>query len=443
MTVSRKKIVKKISKSKTTQGPLLVEALDNGIPFIYEMMPNAKTVSIGYWILTGSRFESPNELGYSHLCEHMLFKGIHKGGPKTVAFKIDLLGGHVNASTSREDTCFYLTTSRELVKNGLKLLSDIVFRPIFKELELEREKKVIEEEIKMYRDSPEDAIFDLFMETIYKGSGLAHSELGTFESVGNCSVRGLSNFYKNNYHANNILVTMAGPLEAEKAYKMVNDSISKYNIRTKRKNIPVKGRVNYKRKIKHYEKELEQVQFILSLPGFPSKDSRNWKLELLNIIAGGNQSSRLFQTIREKKGLCYSIYSYRSSFDDTGLWAIYGSTSYSNFTKSIDAIVQELINLGVDPIKEKSFMAAKNYLQLNFLMSLESTEVRMSRLAKNFMTYGRIIDPADIIEEIKSFPKSDILAVYKKIFKPQNISLVSLGRGRLSPDKIKSKLGKK
>jgi len=402
-----------------------------GIPIniLYEQADFIPTVSMGIWVNSGSRHEQNDQLGYAHLVEHMAFKAIPKFGARQVAQKIDELGGHLNASTSRENTFYYVTVTPDLLIKGLDLLIQIVLFPLFSEKELKREQGVILEEIKMYQDSPDDFILDYFLEEVYKKNSIAHTELGNQESVLGCTIKSLMDFYNQHYHSGNILFTMVGSDPVDKALAAIEKVFEKYqNLVKQPRSVTKPKKPVFQPGFYHLEKDLEQVQFVAAFPAYEVTNQRNFALELLNIMVGGNQSSLLFQSIREKKGLCYTISSARTTFLDSGFWGIYGATMPDRLVVTLTTMKKELERLSKKFFTKGNLFAAKNFFNLNFLMSLESSEYRMFRLAKNFLLYGRQIDYLAVKQKVDAISMEEVLQEYRDIVDFRKIALVSLGK---------------
>lgn len=407
---------------------------------LYEKVDYIPTVSLGIWVNSGSRHEMAAQYGYAHLLEHMMFKAGPKAGPQKIAMLIDELGGHVNASTSREYTFYYLTVTPDLFEKGLRLLLHIVYFPIFLVRELEREKEVILEEIAMYEDSPEDYILDLVLLKIFQKSGLAHSELGTEESLGSCSVETLTDFYLNHYRSENMILSVVGPLEINKGLEKLRHVFAKekLTIAASRSNVEkrTKRKARFYSGIYHQEKELEQVQFALTFPAYKIGDNRNYPLELMNTILGGNQSSLLFQNIREKKGLCYNISSARTSFQDIGIWGIYGASSHKRIEKTFVEILRELNKNKEKVFSKKNLRSAKNYFNINFLMSLESSDYRMFRLIRNYLIHGKYVDYDEVKRRVEKIELDEVMHIFSEIIDFNSLAVISYGRNSFDLQKI-------
>jgi len=400
---------------------------DNGLNVLLEPIKEVVSVSVGLWINKGSRDENPDQYGYAHLVEHMLFKGTEKYTAGDIARSIDRVGGQHNAATNREYTCYYINVVSDYVELALEILSDMYYNSLFDAEELEKEKNVIVEEIRMYEDTPDEFIHDFFMEKMLQGHSLSHSILGSVDGILNTSRESISTFYDSHYVNNNAILAIAGNFDSDKAKNLISTYFGK------EKSViiplsPVEDGIPSRISREHMEKDLEQVHFCLGLEGIKRGDDDRWGLYILSTILGGSMSSRLFQNIREKEGISYSIYSFHSSYIDCGIFGIYCATLPEKFGLTIDLIMKECKKMFYDGITDVEFNDTKTYMKGNLALSLESNEVRMSQLARNEMTYGRYFDFNDIVKIIDKITLDDYMRVCDKIFKDKTMSLVSLGK---------------
>ncbi len=410
----------------------------HGFDILYESIPSAITVTFGIWVRNGSRYETNKEIGYAHFLEHILFKAMPGAGPKAVAKKIDQLGGYVNAYTSKEHTVFFGTFTPDLLARGIRLLLGIVFFPHFLPREISREISVVLEEIKMYQDSPDDFLIDFLFEKLFAGSGLAHSELGNMESVSSIAEDKLLAYYHKVIHSGNILFSMVGPMEQNPSMDILEKELVKIlpYINTSsgvRKKTP--GKKNKSNKsitvhytTEHHERDLEQMHFVFSFPGFPYGTKESLHLDLFNIIVGGNQSSMLFQEIREKRGLCYHISSSSLRFSDVGVWNIAGATDFARFydlQNKTMTLLKQLMSKGLRPNELK---AAKNFMKINLMMSLESTENRMNRNARQYLINNKIFSIQDMVQKIERIEMTDLFQVLDGLFSKQQYAVTTIGK---------------
>lgn len=401
--------------------------LENGITVLLEPIKSVVSISAGLWIKVGSRHEKKNQLGYAHFIEHMLFKGTEKYSAKEIAQIVDRVGGQHNAITNREYTCYYINVISDYLESSLDLLSEMYYRSVFDKEDIEKEKNVILEEISMYEDTPDEIIHDIFMEAMLSGHPLGNPILGTTESIHSIDRKKTIDFLNDNYKNENCIFTLAGNFDVEKIKSLIN----KYFTETDKKNntaiteeyaTPVRIYHN------HVERDLEQVHFCLGTEGLKKNDKDRWALYTLSTILGGSVSSRLFQNIREKEGLCYSIYSFHSSYSDNGVFGIYCGTSPEKYQRVLNLILEECKSLVKDSITVQELNDIKAYIKGNLALSLESTEVKMGQLARNEITYGRTFSFEEIVKKIDSVSINDFRNVCHKILSQKRLTVVSIGK---------------
>ncbi len=372
--------------------------LKNGLKVILEPIPTVRSVAIGIWVGTGSRHEIANNNGISHFIEHMFFKGTHNRSAKDIAEAFDSIGGIINAFTSKEYTCYYTKLLDEHVEMGLKLLSDMFFNSKFDKSELERERNVVIEEIKMNEDTPDDQIHDIIANISFKDNSLGYSILGSDEILLNLTRDKIVDYIEEKYTINNSVITIAGNINND-----IIDLINKYFLvfnNNGPKNTINKANFYADEMIKI--KQTEQAHIAIALPGLAISDPNLYSLILLNNIIGGSMSSRLFQEIREKRGLAYSVFSYHSSYNDTGLFTIYAGTAPSQVDEVIDIINNILIDIKSNGIDEREILKGKEQLKGSLMLSLESTNSRMNRLGKNELLLGKHLSLDEVLRKINS-----------------------------------------
>jgi predicted Zn-dependent peptidase len=399
---------------------------ENGMSVILEPIDGVVSVSVGLWIKSGSRNENNDQFGYAHFIEHMLFKGTKNYSARKIAQIVDRVGGQHNAATNREYTCYYINVVSDYLELAVQLLAEMYYDSLFDSIELEKEKNVIMEEIRMYEDTPDDLIHDVFMECMLKGHPLSHSILGSYESIRNASRAKLVRFFENQYRNDNSIFVIAGKFDREAALSLVNKSFSRNNGASKTET-PVHirpSRVDYQ----HIEKDLEQVHFCLGTEGINRDDDDRWGLYLLSTILGGSMSSRLFQNIREKEGISYSIYSFHSSYADSGVFGIYCATLPENYARAVELIVEECRNIAFHGITNEELQDAKDFMKGNLALSLESVEVRMGQLAKDEITFQRNLSFDDIVRCINNVTMNDFERICDRLFGKKELSVVSVGK---------------
>lgn len=398
---------------------------DNGLSVLLEPIEGVVSVSVGLWIKSGSRNEDDAQHGYAHFIEHMLFKGTKNYSARDIARIVDRVGGQHNAATNREYTCYYINVVSDYIELAMQLLAETFYDSLFDSGELEKEKNVVMEEIRMYEDAPDELIHDLFMENMLKGHPLSHPILGTHESIRKTTRDTLVNFYQDQYRNDNVILAIAGNFSRESAEKLVK----KYFSRSGGPSAAPAGdaaapyRVNYF----HLEKELEQVHFCLGTDGIRRDDDDRWGLYILSTVLGGSMSSRLFQNIREKEGISYSIYSFHSSYSDCGIFGIYCATLPENYVRAIDLIAAECRDIVDKEITDEELQDAKDFIKGNLALSLESVEVRMGQLAKDEITFKRSFAFSEVVESINKVTMDDFRRICGRIFGNRGLSVVSVG----------------
>src|SRR5690554_3783764 len=336
------------------------DLLSNGLPVVCETIPHVRSVSMGFWVACGSRNENSKEEGISHLIEHMVFKGTKNRTTREIAEAIDSVGGHLNAFTTKEYTCFYLKILDRHFRLGLELLSDLVTHPLLTQKDLEKEKNVVLEEIKSYEDSPDELVFDLFTQTILDQHPLAHSILGTPETIHTINRDDLIAYKERFYTPDNSCLAVAGNIEFPALMRVAEEvwqPLSGKGGKEQEYSVAVQGRNNFRRK------ETEQVHLCLGTPGFPRRHRQRYVMLVLDSILGGSSSSRLFQELREERGMVYATGSQHASFKDTGLYSVYAGTSPHYFEEVVEVIHDELLRLAEKIVAEEEIKRAKEQIK--------------------------------------------------------------------------------
>ena len=400
------------------------EHLDNGIRLVAERIPTVKSVSLGIWVCVGSRDEDEIEAGISHFTEHMFFKGTAHRSAHDIALEMDALGGELNAFTTRETTTFYVKVLDEHLSKGIEIISDLFMHSSMVRKDMEKEKQVVLEELKMVEDDPEDYIHDMHSRLVWDGNPLARPIVGSVKTIQGLSRNRMLDFIGVHYHPANIIVSAAGNFEFSNLLKLLNKSIGKL-----RRKVTENRRMQpeLKNGIIVKNKPIEQVHLCLGTLGLPQNDKRRYALYALNSILGSSMSSRLFQEVREKRGLVYSIYSYLSSFTDSGLMNIYAGTSKESLMPVLELVLKEIKTIRRDGISRKEMNRVKNQMKGNLMLGLESTSNRMSRIARDEIYSGRFYTTDDIINEINRITPSQIQGLLYDLFKSEYLSLAILG----------------
>jgi len=399
--------------------------LDNGIRVVSEFMPNALSVSLGVWIDTGSSSEDPDDNGLSHFIEHLLFKGTPTRTAHQIAHEIDEVGGVLNAFTSREFVCYYVKVLHHHFQRGFDLLADIVQHPLFPSDEIEKERAVILQEIRMLEDTPDDRVHDLFTQTIWEGHPLGSPIIGYAPGIERMTRDQIHAFWQSHYQSGNLIIAAAGNVDHDTVVRETCRLFS--DIPVGRFTLPERPRPVVSRKLRIFEKELEQEHLCIGLPAFPQSHPDRYALLLINTILGGSMSSRLFQEIREKRGLAYSIYSYLSMHAETGALAVYAGTTAHQCDEIIHLVQSELTRLAAEPVTEKELSSAREQLKGNILLSLESSDNRMAKLAKNEFYHGCYIPLDEIDREMEKVTPLSLAEVAASLVRDESLNMVMLG----------------
>lgn len=398
--------------------------LSNGIRVISQRIPHACSVTIGIWVVGGSRQEKPEFSGVSHFIEHLLFKGTGKRSSFEIAREMDSMGGFMNAFTGREFVCYYAKVLSDFFPKALDILADIFLDSQFPEDEIENERKVILQEIKMLEDNPDDQLHELFHRLFWSGHQLGMPIIGSVESVEGMSRDFLADYKKDTYLAGDIIISGAGNLEHQHLVEMLTayfQSIPSGSSRVP-SSIPL-----YSKKFSKEERGLEQLLFSLGTKGLPQNHPGRYDLLIINTILGGSMSSRLFQEVREKEGLAYSIYSFLESHSDTGAFVISAGTTADKFSKVMDIVLRELRRLKSEPLSHDLLAAAREQLKGNILLSLESSDNIMSKLAKNEIYLGGYQSIEQVIAGFSAVNSETVLDLCNEIFDEKYFTLQLLG----------------
>ncbi|MBF0563863.1 MAG: insulinase family protein [Nitrospirae bacterium] len=382
--------------------------LDNGIPLVMEKVEGVRSVAVGIWVKVGARFEAPGKNGISHFVEHMFFKGTKNRSQKAIAIEIDSLGGDLNAFTSRESTTFYVKLLSDYVEKGVDVLADIFFNSLFKEEDIEKEQEIITEEIMMVEDTPDDYIHDLFYQDIWGLEGLGMPVLGTKETVLSFGREDLLTHIASYYCHDDVVISCAGNIDFDGYLRMFNDKFgAAKSLCPKSKNMSLS---TFGTALKVYEKDHSEVHMCIGVKGVKQDSELRYPFLVLNTIFGSGVSSRLFQEVRETRGLVYTIYSFLSSYHDTGVFAVYAGAGRKKYVEVIETVIKEMASLK-ETITDKEIERAKNQIKGNMLMSLESSSGRMHNIARQEIYYGRYYPPEEIISGIEKVLKSDVAGI--------------------------------
>jgi predicted Zn-dependent peptidase len=399
------------------------EYLQNGLPVVMEPLKNMRSVVVGIWVKVGSRYEPSEKNGISHFLEHMYFKGTKKRSAKDISVETDSLGGELNAFTSRENTAFYVKVLDEFLKQGLDLLLDIFLNSTFPDEDIEKEKKIVKEEIKMVEDTPDDYIHDLSNRTIWGDTGIGQSVLGRRETIRAFTRNDILSHIKKYYGTKDIVIACAGNFEHDQLVSVLNKDLG--NLR--RGSEPERDAPpEFHNRVEVFNKDLSEAHFCVGIKGIPHASRERYCLYIINTILGAGVSSRLFQEIREKRGLAYSIYSFVSSYIDTGVWGIYAGVSRKKVREVIELILQEIYSLK-DTLHDTELHRAKNQLKGNIILGLESTGSRMNNIARQEIYHGKYFSPKEIMHEIDAITLDQTKELCERLLQKESLSLTVYG----------------
>jgi predicted Zn-dependent peptidase len=394
---------------------IVKETLENGLTLVTESVPGVRSVAVGVWLKRGSRHERPELSGISHFIEHMVFKGTKTRTAARIAEEMDSIGGHMDAFTAKEYASFHLKVLDEHLSLAVDILGDIVMNPLFDPDEMAREKRVIFEEIAMVEDTPDDLVMELFAEAFWPRHPLGRSILGTRRTLQRLRREDLARFFARVYQPSNILIAAAGQLDHEATASLVRRHFS--GLRPRRS--PANGRPprDVPRVVTRSKRELEQVHICLGTVGLNQTHPERHAGYVLNTVLGGSMSSRLFQNIREKRGLVYSISSGVTAYSDSGLFSIYAATSRDSAREVIRLTLEEVRRLCGERLGEEELRRAKDHLRGGLVLSLEYTGARMSQLAREEIYFGRSFTLDEILSELEAVTAEDVQRVASELFR--------------------------
>lgn len=399
--------------------------LDNGVRLLSETLPQAYSVALGLWVEVGSRDEPASLGGVSHFIEHMAFKGTARRDALTLAREIDRLGGHANAFTGKENTCFHARALAEHLPELGDILCDILLHPSYDPVELERERQVILQELSFVDDSPDELVHVLFSEAFWPGHALGRPILGTAETVGNLGRQAMLDYMDANYSPANLVVAAVGAVDHQRLVALLGDEFNALPTR------PFAGRRTspaVKPGLLVVRRDLEQVQVAMGAPAPANASPERFAAALLNTILGGSMSSRLFQEVRERRGLAYSIYSYLSSYSDVGMLGVSMGVAPDKAAEALAVALDEMERLAQPgAILHEELAHAKDHLKGSILLSAENPESRMSRLARNEFTFGRAVPMEEVIANIEAVEMEQLTALARDGLARNRLGVTVLG----------------
>jgi predicted Zn-dependent peptidase len=418
--------------SETETGNLETErnlrrtVLPNGLIVLTEQMEHMRSVAMGVWVKSGSRYEPAETNGISHFVEHMLFKGTRSRSAQHIAREMDSIGGNLDAYTGKETICFSVKALSNHVPIALDVLADLVLNPTFAELDIERERDVILEEIKIDEDNPDVLVHEIFTQNFWKDQPLGKPILGTTQTVSGLTQPTLFGYHGERFRGGNMVFSAAGKLDHDEFVATVAEKFAtlaagtaEMDFGTALVSAPL---------ILRNKRSLEQVQICLGVPSPPITDENRYATLILNTVLGGGMSSRLFQTIREERGMAYSIYSDLSPYSDTGSLCVYAGTSADKALEMIDLVMAEFRSLKETPLSDEELTRAKEQVKGNILLGLESSSARMSNLARQEMYFQHFFTVDEVLDRLDAVTASQVQTMAQKLFISERIAVTLLGR---------------
>lgn len=405
--------------------------ISNGIRTVIETVPNVRSVALGIYVETGSAYENEQNNGISHMVEHMVFKGTHSRTAHEIAIETALLGDDLNAYTAKEVTCFYARVLDEQLTSVIEILGDMLCNSVFREEDLEREKGIILDEIDMYEDSPEDMVQEQFQKLVWKGHPLGYIISGVEENVRRISREELLEFWRTSYTAERVLISVAGNVDVQEVLYLLEKNFAAIlqGEPVKRPGIPVYSPVR-----QVFQKETEQMHLCMGFPGVSHTDNRTYVLSMVNNILGGSSCSRLFQQIREEQGHCYSIYSYGSSYRETGTVQIYAGMNPEHLTDVCRGILQVIQDLQTQGPSQEEITNAMLQIRAELYLSMENTHNRMNHNARSCMYYNRLISPEEMLSELERVTRENIMEFIQEFLNRDMLGITLMGDISRNPE---------
>ena len=402
------------------------EVLRNGLIVVSENMPHVRSVAVGIWLATGSRQERPERNGISHFIEHMVFKGTENRSAEEIARSVDSIGGHLDAFTAKECVSFNTVVLDEHLDVAFDVLSDLVLHPLFNPEDIKREQGVVIEEIKSEEDNPDYLLHEIFSQKFWKGHPLGKPILGTRQTVGALAKNVIEEQFHLVYRPNNMIIAAAGNVQHTRLLELVGERF--HHLKKQSQKFTDSAPRAHSHVTLRNKPSLEQVHLCLGVPSYPLAHERRYASYVLNTLLGGGMSSRLFQNIREKQGLAYSVFSDLAPYRDTGCLIVYAGTSPVSAPRVVASIMQEFRDLKENLVGAEELRRAKDHLKGSLMLSLESTGSRMSNLARQELYFRKFFTLDEMIEKIEAVTAEDIAEITREFFRTDRISLTVLGR---------------
>lgn len=410
-------------------GYIEIRKLDCGVRVVMETIPHVQSAAIGIWVKTGAVNETLKYAGVSHYIEHMMFKGTENRNAREIAADIDKIGGQMNAFTSKESTCYYVKVLKDNFEKGAEVLLDMLSNSLFDKIEMDKERQVICEEIKMIEDQPDDLAHDVVSEILFKGNPLGNSIIGTPSSLNRISRKVLTEYFDTQYTRDSIVVSVAGNINPDQVCAYLEDKFDKLGAS---KPVHENGYTPYEKKHKVIVKDIQQSHLCLATRAISLIDPRYYAFSVLNNVMGGSMSSRLFQNIREEKGLAYSVYSMLNCFSSDGYFNIYAGVSHDKIGAAIGGIREELEILGSQGITEEELSASREQLKSSYIFGQENVASRMFAIGKNLILLDRVFTPEEVLEGLNAVTMDDIEEVKKTLCDMSSYSAVAVTNKRIN-----------
>ncbi len=407
-----------------SNSPIVRDVLDNGLRILTERMSQVRSISIGVWLARGSRHETARQSGIAHFVEHMLFKGTDTRSAEDIAQAIDSIGGQLDAFTAKEYASYYIKVLDEHLPLAIDILADIVRNPAFSAEDIEREKKVVVEEIKMVEDTPDDLVHEIFTQGFWENHPLGRPILGTKETVESFTSDSLRDYFRRAYTAQNLIVSAVGNLEHDRVRALVEE---KFGSVAPHGEVPDEQAPQVVPKILIRNKELEQSHICVGVSSYPQSHDDRYSSYVLNTLLGGSMSSRLFQNVREKRGLAYAVFSGLSAYRDAGSFTIYAGCANEAVGEVVDLVVEELKGVKTTPVPAAELQRAKDHLKGSLMLSLENTASRMSHIARQEIYFDRQFSLDETLQGIEKVTPGDVQRVAADLFSDGSLSATVLG----------------
>ena len=406
-----------------------ITTLDSGVRVVTERVPGVRSVALGFWIATGSVLERKSEAGISHLLEHMLFRGSERYGSEEIDQIFDAMGAEVNAGTDKEATSLYTRVLDRHLEDAFDVMSDMLWHPRFGELEAERE--VVLEEIAMYEDDPQDRLFDVLGKAVFGSHPLGRPVIGTAQVIAAATREQLATFHAEHYRSPDIVLAAAGSIDHDALVQLARDVDGARALEGGRashhRRVGAKAPPSFKRRVRFLEKDTEQYHVCVGGPGMARDDERRFALRVLEGVLGGTSSSRLFQEVRERRGLAYSIFCFSNLYAGTGEVGVYVGTRPDNLAEAMTIVARELQRCVQDPASEEELQRSRENLKGRVVLALESTGARMSRLGTSVMNALPILSVDELIERIDAVGIEQVRALAEELFVPGRLSVAGVG----------------